>query len=502
MQTARAIGFDNGRYLAAQTKAIQERVDRCKGRLYIEFGGKLLLDHHAARVLPGFDPDVKLRPLLELRADVEILFVVNARDVQRGRIRGDFGLTYDLATLRTLDDLRDRGLPISTVVITRFAEQPEAIRLRDRLAARDVNVHLHRDVPGYPDQPEVVASPAGFGTNSYIEAHKRIVVVAGAGPGSGKIETALHQIWHELRQGRVAGFAKWETFPVWDLPIEHPVNLAYEAATADLWDRNQIDPFHLDAYGVEAVNYNRDVEHFPVLRALLEQIMAAGGAVPHYRSPTDMGVNCVSEGIVDDAVVCDASRQELVRRFFRYQWEHQLLAERKETVEIARTLMARAGVSVADREVVHFARRVAYPTLGVAQAEHQVPGGGAALALPGGEVATGRGSELLSPPAAAVVNALKIMAGIPDAIHLLSPMAVQNLAWLRERAYLERGPKLDIVDALRALSVSAPHNPAADAALQCVPVLSQCEMHTTRAPSLADQSTLRQLGLMFTTDGD
>ena len=499
MQTRRAVGFDNEKYLEAQSKAILERVERFGGRLYIEFGGKFLFDHHAARVFPGFHPNVKIRPLQRLVDQIEILFVVNAKDVQRGRVRGDWGLTYDLATLRTLDDLRQRGLPVSAVVITRFKAQPAAIQLKSRIEKRGVRVFTHYSVPGYPDDVDLVASVQGFGVNTYIPTTRPIVVVAGAGPGSGKIETALQQMWHEQQQGVTAGFAKWETFPVWDLPLEHPANLAYEAATADIRDKNMIDPHHLAAYGVETVNYNRDVEHFPILRALMDRIIGSDSELPRYKSPTDMCCNCASEGIVDDAVVREASRQEIARRFLRYHWELTIGVENDETVAIARRLMERVGVTVEDRPTVLPARAAA------AQAERNPTKGwkgafcGAAIELPDGTVVTGMNSELLYSTAAAVINAIKVLAGIPERIHLLSPLVIRNLVGLNE-VLGDGSDSLDIGDTLAALSVSAAHNPAAEAAFDMLPVLKECEMHMTHVPTQADQAVLRKLGIMFTTD--
>ncbi len=499
MQIRRAVGFDNEKYLEAQAAAILERVERFGGRLYIEFGGKFLGDHHAARVFPGFEPNVKIRPLQKLKDQLEILFVVNAKDVQRGRVRGDWGLTYDLATLRTLDDLRERGLPVSAVVITRFKGQPAALQLQARIEKRGVRVFTHFSVPGYPDDVDTVASDEGFGVNTYIPTTKPIVVVAGAGPGSGKIETALQQMWHEQQQGRTAGFAKWETFPVWDLPLDHPVNLAYEAATADIRDVNMIDPHHLAAYGVETVNYNRDVEHFPILRALMDRIVGPDSDLPRYQSPTDMCCNCASQGIVDDEVVREASRQEIIRRFFRYNWEHTIGVENAETVAIAKRLMERVGASVEDRATVLPARAAA------AEAERKAGKGwkgaycGASIQLPDGTVVIGMNSELLYSTAAAVINAIKVLAGIPEKIHLLSPLVIRNLVSLNETLG-DGTDSLDIREALAALSVSAAHNPAAEAAFEMLPVLKECEMHMTHVPTESDQEVLRKLGIMFTTD--
>ena len=501
MTANRPIGFDNEKYAAAQTAALLERVSRFGNKLYMEFGGKLLFDYHAARVFPGFDPNVKVQALAKLKDRIELIFCVNAKDVQGGRVRGDFGMTYDQATLRTLDDLKDWGLQVSAVVITRFRGQPAAERLRRRLDRRGVRVFTHFDVPGYPYEVARVTSEEGFGVNAYIETTRPIVVVTGAGPGSGKIETALQQIWHESQRGTLAGFAKWETFPVWDLPLDHPVNLAYEAATADIQDRNMVDPFHLEAYGQEVINYNRDVEHFPILRRLLENIFGTNTTIPQYRSPTDMGVNCASQGIVNDDIVREAALQELIRRYLRYQWEYTIGVERKETVDIARTLMERLGAKVEHRSTVLPARLAAAEARRLGKG-YQGAYCGAAIELPNGDVVIGRNSERLYATSAAVINALKRLAGIPHRIHLLSPLVIQNLVDLKHRVLGEQAESLDIGETLAALSVSAAHNPAAQECFERLPVLKQCDMHMTHVPSQSDQDLLRKLGIMFTTDAE
>jgi uncharacterized protein (UPF0371 family) len=500
MVTQRKKGFDSERYLAAQVQAILDRVKKCGEKLYIEFGGKILLDYHAARVLPGFDPDLKIRPLLQLKDSIEILFCVNARDVQGGRVRGDFGLTYDLATLRTLDDLRNRGLPVWAVVITRFKDQPAAVRLKNRLERRGMRVFTHADVPGYPADIDVVASEVGFGINAYIETTRPIVVITGAGPGSGKIETALQQMWHDQQRGVLAGFAKWETFPVWDLPLDHPLNVVYEAATADIRDRNMIDPYHLAAYGKAVVNYNRDVEHFPILQTLLWRIRGDGGQVPDYRSPTDMGVNCVSQGIIDDDVVREAARQEIIRRYLRHHWEYTIGIGSTETMDLARQVMEKIGLKVEDRRTVLPARAAADEAHNDPKKGYKGAFCGAAVELPSGDVVTGKNSAQLYSTAAAVINALKALAGIPDKIYLLSPLVVRNLVRLKVDVLGQNSESLDIGEALAALSVSAAHNPAAEAAFEMLPVLRECDMHMTHMPTQDDQDVLRRLGVMFTTD--
>ncbi|MBW2277249.1 MAG: DUF1846 family protein, partial [Deltaproteobacteria bacterium] len=325
-------GFDNETYLNEQSAAIVERVEKFGDKLYLEFGGKLLFDFHAARVLPGYDANVKIKLLQRLKDKIEIVFCVSAKDVAKGRIRGDFGMTYDTASLKTLDDLNDLGLPVTAVSINRFNEEPSAVQLKNKIERRGIRVYTQGEIRGYPLDVDRIVSAEGYGKNPYIETSKPIVIITGAGPGSGKMATGLSQTYHDQRAGRAAGFAKFETFPIWDLPIDHPVNVAYEAATADIADFNLVDPFHLTATGVTAINYNRDVENFPILKAIVETILGSGGNVPQYRSPTDMGVNRASSGIVDDDAVREAARQEIVRRYFRYSWEYAIGVERRETV--------------------------------------------------------------------------------------------------------------------------------------------------------------------------
>jgi uncharacterized protein (UPF0371 family) len=492
--------FDNARYQAAQVEGILDRVARCGTRLYLEVGGKLLKDQHAARVLPGFDPDVKIRSLQCLADKLEILFCVNAKDLQAGRIRGDFGMTYYDATLRTLDDLKAADLPVTAVIITRYRGQEVADMLKRRLTNRGTRVFLHRDVPGYPHDVLRVASAEGFGINDYVPTRQPLVVVAGAGPGSGKIETALQQMWHDQAAGRASGFAKWETFPVWDLAPAHPLNLAYEAATADLRDKNLIDPFHLEAYGVQATNYNRDIEHFPVLRALLDRLHGAGCALPRYRSPTDMCINRVSVGIVDEAAIIAASNQEIIRRYLRYRWERVIGRGRDETVEVSRELMLAGGLEVEHRPVVVPARQAAEAARQDPRKGHRGAWCGAAMQLPDGSIVTGSNSPLLYSTAAVVFNAVKRLAGIQDNLPLLSSLAIEHMVRLESQVLGGTSECLDIGQALKALSVAAAYNPAAEACFEQLPLLRRCELHMTHLPTEGDQRVLRQLGIMFTTD--
>ncbi|MBU0895204.1 MAG: DUF1846 domain-containing protein, partial [Candidatus Omnitrophica bacterium] len=353
------IGFDNDKYLREQTAAIIDRVKKFGNKLYLEFGGKLCFDYHAARVLPGYDPNVKIRLLQALQDKIEIVLAIYAGDIEKGRVRGDFGITYDAATFKLIDDLRKWGLDISSVVITRFAGQPSAAIFKNKLERRGVKVYLHYPIEGYSTNTDHVVSDNGFGKNDYIETKKPIVVVTAPGPNSGKLAVCLSQLYHEHRRNINAGYAKFETFPIWNLPLKHPVNVAYEAATADILDFNLVDPFHLSEYNKTVINYNRDVDSFPILRMMLNKITDKTAEARMYNSPTDMGVNRAGYGIVDDAVVQKAARQELIRRYFRYNQEYVLGIEKKDTVERVTMLMAEMGVKVTDRAVVEHARKTA-----------------------------------------------------------------------------------------------------------------------------------------------
>jgi len=493
--------FDNEKYLREQTEAIIERVDRFGEKLYLEFGGKLLFDYHASRVLPGYDPNVKIRLLKGLEDKIEIVFCVSAKDVARGRIRGDFGMTYDTATLKTLDDLRDHGLPVTAVSINRFSDEPAAQLLQTKIERRGVRVFTQRDIRGYPTDVDRIVSEEGYGKNTYIETTKPIVVVTGAGPGSGKMATALAQMYQDQRRGRSAGFAKFETFPIWDVPIDHPVNVAYEAATADIADFNMVDPYHLSASGETAINYNRDVENFPILRAIIERILGRGGNIPHYRSPTDMGVNRASRGIVDDGAVREAARQEIIRRYFRYRWEYTIGVEKLETVERTESLLRQVGVRPEDRNPVVPAREAAR------EAEESGKGHrgmfcGAAIQIGPDRTICGKNSPLLHSGSAAVLNAVKALAGIPDSIHLLPAAVIQNLTRLKKDLLGMPGESLDVGEVLVALAISATNNPAAEAGLEALDRLRGCEMHMTHIPTQGDLVGLRRMGVNVTMDAE
>jgi len=492
------IGFDSERYLAEQTAAIDERVARFSDKLYLEFGGKLLYDFHAARVLPGFDPNVKLRLLQGLGDRAEVVLCIYAGDIEKKKMRADFGITYDADALKLIDDLREFGVVVRAVVITRFEEQPGALAFKRRLENRGIRVYTHRFTRGYPTDIDVVVSDEGYGANSYIETDKPIVVVTGPGPNSGKLATCLSQVYHDHRRGLGSGYAKFETFPIWNLPLTHPVNAAYEAATAELKDVNQLDHFHLDAHGERAVNYNRDIEAFPLLRRILERI--TGGA-SFYRSPTDMGVNRCGFGIVDDAAVREAGEQEVVRRYFRYACEHVMGLVDRETVQRLELLMDDLGLAPERRSVVAPAREAA------ARAQQKGKGNdgiycGAALELADGTVVTGSNSPLLHASAALVLNAAKRLAGLPREMDLLPPSVIQALGHLKTEVLGGRRVSLDAEEALIALAVSATSNPAADAAVSRLKELRGCEVHLTHMPTPGDEAGLRKLGVNLTSEPD
>ncbi len=510
------IGFDNERYLKEQTAAILDRVTKFGNKLYLEFGGKLCYDYHAARVLPGYDPNVKVRLLQVLKDKIDIVLCVYAGDIEKGRVRGDFGITYDDATLKLIDDLRKWDLNVVAVVITRFANQPAAAIFKNKLEHRDVKVYLHYPIEGYPANTDKVVSDEGFGKNEYIETRRPIVVVTAPGPNSGKLAACLSQLYQENKRGIQAGYAKFETFPIWNLPLKHPVNVAYEAATADIQDFNLVDPFHLKAYNEIAINYNRDVESFPILRLIFNKIFSAeiithegrgssDGVLswakqPLYNSPTDMGVNRVGFGIINDEVVKEASKQELIRRYFRYNEEYILGIEKSETAERVRLLMEELGVKITDRVVVEAARKAA----GEAEAKAKGHEGifcGAAIELRNGNIITGKNSQLMHASSSLILNATKFLARIPDEILLLSPYIINQISKYKQEILGAESPSLDLEETLIALSISATTNPTAELAMKKLVELNGCEMHMTHIPTPGDGVGLKRLGVNLTTDG-
>jgi uncharacterized protein (UPF0371 family) len=453
----RAIGFDNEKYLEEQSEAIVERARQIGGKLYLEFGGKLAYDFHAARVLPGYDPNAKIRLLQKLRDQAEIVVCIYAGAIERRKMRADFGIPYDVDALKLIDDLREWGLHVQAVVITRFEDQPSARVFKARLERRNVPVYAHRSTLGYPTDVERIVSAEGYGANEYIETTRSIVVVAGPGPGSGKLATCLSQVYHECLRGNAAGYAKFETFPIWNLPLKHPVNVAYEAATVELHDINQIDPFHLSAYGQQAINYNRDIEAFPVVARILQRI--GGDGV--YKSPTDMGVNRAGFAIVDDEVVRRAAEQEVIRRYFRYACEYAVGLVDREDAERAQLIMDELGLTEDQRVVVEPARAAA------AEAEMEGKGNegiycGAAIELPDGRIATGKNSALMHAASAAVINAVKLLSGIPLDMPLLTTHVLESIAAMKKNVMRMSSVSLDLDEMLIVLGISGTTNPAAE----------------------------------------
>ena len=481
------IGFDNEKYLRMQSEKIRERIQMFGGKLYLEFGGKLFDDYHASRVLPGFKPDSKVNMLLQLKDQAEIVIVINASDIEKNKVRGDLGITYDVDVLRLIDAFRGIGLYVGSVVLTQFSAQPAAEAFQNRLEALGVKVFRHYTISGYPSNIPFIVSDEGFGKNEYVETSRSLVVVTAPGPGSGKMATCLSQLYHEYKRGVKAGYAKFETFPIWNLALNHPVNLAYEAATADLNDVNMIDPFHLEAYGETAVNYNRDVEVFPVLNAMLEKI---AGESP-YKSPTDMGVNMAGNCIVDDEVCGQAACQEIIRRYYNalcdQRQEGALTGDEVYKVEL---LMNKAGVSPEDRPVIA-------PALKRAE-ETGLPA--AAIQLPDGRIVTGKTSPLLGASSAALLNALKALGGIQKDIHLISPIIIEPIQKLKTTHLGSVNPRLHTDEILLALSICAATNPTAELAMQQLPKLRGSEVHSTVILSHVDEDTFRRLGVNLTCE--
>ena len=490
------IGFDNEKYLQEQSSAILERIGQFDNKLYLEFGGKLLFDYHASRVLPGFDPNVKMRLLQTLKDRADIILCIYAGDIARKKVRADFGITYDSDALKLIDDLRDWGLDVRAVVITRYEDQPSVRMFRNKLERRDVRVYTHTRTKGYPTDVELIVSDEGYGANEYIETEQQLVVVTGPGPGSGKLATCLTQLYHEHQRGMQSGYAKFETFPIWNLPLKHPVNVAYEAATADIGDFNEIDPFHLEVYGERSVNYNRDVEVFPVIRKILARIM---GGKSFYSSPTDMGVNRAGFGIVDDAAVRAAAKQEVIRRYFRYRCEYALGLADEETVQRAKLIMSDLNIGPSDRAVVKPARETAEACQEQGKGNEGVFCG-AALELKDSSIVTGKNSPLLHAASSLVLNAIKQLAELPDKIHLLPPNIVGSIGHMKKEILQTRQISLDLEETLIALSISATSNPAAELALNKLKELEGCEMHMTHIPTPGDEAGLRRLGVNLTSD--
>ena len=480
------IGFDNEKYLQMQSDKIRERIGQFGGKLYLEFGGKLFDDYHASRVLPGFAPDSKVKMLLQMKDSAEIVIVISADAIEKNKRRGDLGITYDLDVLRLIDAFRGIGLYVGSVCITHYHAQPAADAFQKRLETLGVKVYRHYIIPDYPSNVPLIVSDDGFGKNEYIETTRPLVVVTAPGPGSGKMATCLSQLFHENKRGVKAGYAKFETFPIWNLPLKHPVNLAYEAATTDLNDVNMIDPFHLEAYGVTTVNYNRDIEIFPVLNAIFQRIY---GSSP-YKSPTDMGVNMAGNCIIDDDACRRASEQEVIRRYYATAClVRQGLSEPAE-IHKQELIMNQLNVSSADRPVVAAACAKAEETGQPAMA----------LELPDGRIVTGKTSSLLGPSAALMLNALKELGGINDEMHLLSPIIIEPIQRLKVDYLGNHNPRLHSDENLIALSICAATNPTAALAMQQLSKLRGCEAHASVILSRVDENVYHKLGVNLTCE--
>ena len=480
------IGFDNDKYLKMQSEHIRERINQFGNKLYLEFGGKLFDDYHASRVLPGFEPDSKLRMLMQLSDQAEIVIVISAADIDKNKVRGDLGITYDEDVLRLMEVFTERGLYVGSVCITQYSGQESADAFKKRLEKLGIKVYVLYLIPGYPNNTSFIVSDEGYGKNDYIETTRPLVVITAPGPGSGKMATCLSQLYHENKRGVKAGYAKFETFPIWNIPLRHPVNLAYEAATADLNDVNMIDPFHLEAYGETTINYNRDVEVFPVLNAMFEQIY---GESP-YKSPTDMGVNMVGNCIFDDEAVCQAARTEIVRRYYKALCDHRkgLLAD--DVIYKLELLMKQAGTSIADRTVVAAANRRAEETGDPA----------VAIELPDGTIVTGKTSALLGASSAMLLNALKKLAGIAKEVKLIAPEIIEPIQKLKVGHLGNRNPRLHTDEVLIALSICAVNEPKAALALKQLEKLKCCEVHSTVILSSVDENVFKKLGINLTCE--
>ena len=479
-------GFDNEKYLKMQSEHIRQRISKFGGKLYLEFGGKLYDDFHASRVLPGFKPDSKLRMLLQMKEQVEIVIVINAAHIEKNKLRSDLGITYDIDTLRLIDIFRSIGLYVGSVVMTCYAGQPQAKAFKKRLEGLGIKVYQHYAIEGYPSNIAKVVSDEGYGMNEYIETSRELVVVTAPGPGSGKMATCLSQLYHDHKRGIEAGYAKFETFPIWNLSLNHPVNLAYEAATADLNDVNMIDPFHLDAYGETTVNYNRDVEIFPVVKAMLETIF---GECP-YKSPTDMGVNMAGNCIFDDDAARSASCDEIIRRYYTALCDQKKGKASDDTIYKLELLMKKAGVTPNERKVISPALQKAALT--------GLPA--AAIELNDGRILTGKTSELLGSSSALLLNALKALAGLDDELHLISPETIQPIQHLKVDHLGNRNPRLHTDEVLIALSICAVTNPDAEKAMEQLSNLRGCEVHSTVMLSQIDEKVFKRLGINLTCE--
>ena len=480
------IGFNNNKYLSMQSEHIKERISKFDNKLYLEFGGKLFDDYHASRVLPGFAPDSKLRMLMQLSEHAEIVIVISAGDIEKNKVRGDLGITYDLDVIRLIDAFKERGFFVGSVVITQYSGQNSANIFKSKLENLGIKVYIHYPIEGYPSNIPLIVSDEGYGKNDYIETSRPLVIITAPGPGSGKMATCLSQLYHEHKRGIHAGYAKFETFPIWNIPLKHPVNLAYEAATADLNDVNMIDPFHLEAYGETTVNYNRDVEIFPVLSAIFERIF---GKCP-YQSPTDMGVNMVGNCIVDDEVCREASKQEIIRRYYQALERHLEGEDNNEEVFKLELLMKQAGISTENRKT----------TIAALDCAKETGAPAVALEMEDGKIITGKTSDLLGASAALMLNTLKELADIPHEVHVISPAAIEPIQKLKTEYLGSQNPRLHTDEVLIALSSTAATSDLAKLALAQLPKLKGCQVHSSVMLSAVDKKVFKKLGVQLTCE--
>lgn len=492
-------GFSTSKYLKLQKNAIEERLSKFSGRLYLEFGGKLLDDFHASRVLPGYEPNAKLTLLKSLKKNMEVIYCVSAKQLVEGKINGNWNLRYDIATIKALDILKQNGLHICGVVINRFDGETEAIRFEKRLERMGFKVYKRHEIKGYPSCLKLVLSDKGYGADDYIKTNKDLVVVWGAGPGSGKLSTCLGQVYLDAKKGIDSGYAKFETFPIWNLPVSHPVNLAYEGSTADLGDFNLVDKFHGEAYSKKAVNYNRDMEAFPLIKTTFEKIVGKKNYARNYQSPTDMGVNCAGFAIVDDEAVRNASKKGIVLHWFRYKEEYKKGLVDKVVLDRMEKIMKRVKVKEEDLVTVSEARRVRKELANEGGGE----GGiccGTAIELADGQLVYGKNSKLLHAEAAVILNAIKVLAKIPDEYKLVSKSVIGQIGLLKKKIG-DQSTSLEAAEVLLALAISARDNPLANKAMGHLDELTNCYIHTSHKPSVADEKLLRKLGMWLTTDG-
>lgn len=488
-------GFDNQRYLEKQTQAILDRMEKFHGKLYLECGGKLLYDYHASRVLPGFDPNVKIEVFKKLKDKIDVIICIYAGDIERKKIRGDFGITYDVDTLKMIDDFSEYGLRVKAVVITRYEEQPSATQFKQLLERRGISVYTHKKTKGYPTDIDLIVSKDGYGANSYIETEREIVIVTGPGPGSGKLATCLSQLYHDYKKGLESGYAKFETFPIWDLPLNHLTNAAYEAATADLGDINRVDHFHLEAYGKTAINYNRDLDAFPLLKRIIEKII---GQESFYKSPTDMGVNRIAQGIIDDSICQEASKQEIIRRYYRTSCEYVMGFGTQEAVDKEILLMEDYKIKKSDRLVVSAADEKRKEGIEKGKGYNGIVSS-AAIQLSSSQIITSLNSPLLHSASALILNAIKSLAGIPDNIDLIPKTIIESIKNMKQELLGNKRVSLDVDEVLIALAVSAATNPSAEAGMKHLSQLRGADAHLSHIPSNGDEAGLRKLGINVTS---